>query len=408
VEPLSHAYTGKPTASGAPLTPDTPGTVVIVVSNLPEGSYHWQARLSDGQGHNGPWVDYYDGPAFRIDRTPPQAPIISSSTHPNRNITYSASMAKLSWTAAKAKGAIEGYQTSVDRSPHGVPSGPISAVRATVIGPLANGNIYFHVRAVDYAGNDGATATYLLRIDHRPPVLANIVFNRFQFNPQFDKLTVHFVPDKTVHLRVVIAEQQSKGTVDIIRAGLATAGKQATITWNGRDYRGILVQPGLYTMVIYATDHLGNVGDGYFTDLSVNYKYIVIHLATQSMQIYDHNTLIRTSLVTSGNKILPTPVGIWHVGAKFHPYTFISPWKKGSTYYYPPSKVSYALYFHAGGYFIHDAPWRGVFGPGTNAAVGTPGQNYTGTHGCVNVPGDVMPWLYNWAPIGTVVDIVPN
>ena len=408
LEPLSRPYTGKPTASGAPLTPDAPGTITIAVSNVPEGAYHWQARLSDGQGHNGPWVDFYNGPAFRLDRTPPQAPVISSSTHPDQNVTYGADMAKLSWTAAKDNGAIDGYQTGVDRNPHGVPSGPISAVRSTVIGPLANGNIYFHVRALDYAGNYGATATYLLRIDHAPPTLAKVVFDRFQFNPQFDKLTVHFVPDKNVKLRVVIAQQQTKGTVAIINAGMASAGKEATVKWNGRDYHGALVPAGLYTMVIYATDHLGNVGDGYFTDLTVSYKYIVVHLGTQSMDMYDNNTLVQSTLITSGNKVLPTPVGVWHIGAKFHPYTFISPDKKGSLYYYPPSPVNYAMYFHAGGYFIHDAPWRTAYGPGTNTGIGVPGQNYTGTHGCVNVPLTVMQWLYNWAPIGTVVDVVPN
>ena len=48
-----------------------------------------------------------------------------------------------------------------------------------------------------------------------------------------------------------------------------------------------------------------------------------------------------------------------------------------------------------------------VFGPGSNARAGTPGQNNTGTHGCVNVPASVAAWLYTWAPIGTVLQVVP-
>jgi len=176
------------------------------------------------------------------------------------------------------------------------------------------------------------------------------------------------------------------------------------VAWNGRDSYGTLVQPGLYTMLVVATDDIGNVGDGFYSDLGVNYRRIVVHLATQSMQVFDGATLLKSTLVTTGNALLPTPPGVWHIGAKFHPYKFISPWKKGSPYYYVPSKVNYALYFHSGGYFIHDAPWRTVFGPGTNTAPGPPGAGaYSGTHGCVNVPPDVAQWLYGWAQIGTVV-----
>jgi lipoprotein-anchoring transpeptidase ErfK/SrfK len=36
-----------------------------------------------------------------------------------------------------------------------------------------------------------------------------------------------------------------------------------------------------------------------------------------------------------------------------------------------------------------------------------PGQNYTGTHGCVDVPAPVAAWLYAWAPVGTIGQVVP-
>jgi L,D-peptidoglycan transpeptidase YkuD (ErfK/YbiS/YcfS/YnhG family) len=67
--------------------------------------------------------------------------------------------------------------------------------------------------------------------------------------------------------------------------------------------------------------------------------------------------------------------------------------------------VHYGLYFHDDGYYLHDAPWRTVFGPGSNATTGIPGQNLTGTHGCVNVPLAAMAQLYRWATPGTVVQI---
>jgi lipoprotein-anchoring transpeptidase ErfK/SrfK len=62
--------------------------------------------------------------------------------------------------------------------------------------------------------------------------------------------------------------------------------------------------------------------------------------------------------------------------------------------------------FIRGGYFIHDAPWRSVFGKASQGD-GRPGTNYGGTHGCVNVPYNAMRFLYGWAPIGTPVHVVP-
>jgi lipoprotein-anchoring transpeptidase ErfK/SrfK len=407
VQPLGRLYTGKATAQGAAMPPNAPAAVTIQVATLAEGPYHWQARLSDGAGHNGPWADYYAGPAFRLDRTPPAAPVVSSSTDPDQRATYSNPMARLSWTKPADAGGIHGYLTGIDRNPRGLPSGPLSYVNTTVFGPLISGTLYFHVRAEDWAGNLGAVTTYVLHVDHRVPVLAHALFDRFQFNPQFDLLTMHFVPDKTVQVQVAIRRQTTKGVVRVLDAGQAAAGKQATVTWDGKNARGLPVQPGLYTMVITATDHLGNQGYGYYTDIGVNYKRIVVHLSTQNMEVFDGNTLLRTTLVTTGNQHLPTPLGIWHVGAKFHPYKFLSPWKKGSVYWYPTTTVSYALGFHTGGYFIHDATWRSVFGPGTNSAPGPPGSGiYAGSHGCIEVPLDVARWLYTWAQFGTVVDVV--
>jgi L,D-transpeptidase catalytic domain len=403
LQPLDKPFDGMPTAEGQALPASQIGEITVDVAKLPEGAYHWRARLTDGK-YRGPWATYYDGPAFRLDRTPPSTVVISSTTYPDQRQTYNRVIANFTWTAATDNGAVQGYQTGIDRKPNGLPAGPISDIRHADLGPLANGNLYFHVRAVDWAGNFGPVATYAVHIDNTAPLIEHAYFSRFQFNPQYDKLSMRFTPNKLVHVRAVIRRQTTKGVVRELDLGEAVAGTPFNITWDGRNYRGLPVQPGLYTMAIQVTDKLGNVGEGLYTDLGINYRRIVVHLATQHMDVFDGTTLLRSTLVTTGNALLPTPVGIWHIGAKFHPYRFISPWKKGNQYYYPPSSVQYALYFHAGGYFIHDAPWRTVYGPGTNTAPGPPGI-YSGTHGCINVPGDVEKWLYKWATIGTVVQV---
>jgi lipoprotein-anchoring transpeptidase ErfK/SrfK len=183
-------------------------------------------------------------------------------------------------------------------------------------------------------------------------------------------------------------------------------GHAASVAWDGTDTWGRPVGAGMYQVYIRATDQYGHSTVQGWNDFAVNYQRILISLSQQKLWAYDGNQLFLSALVTTGNRALPTPTGVFHILGKFHPFTFRSPWPKSSPFYYPPSPTQWAMLFREGGYFIHDAPWRSAFGPGTNAQLGTPGQNYTGTHGCVNVPNDVARRLFAWAQIGTAVQIV--
>lgn len=59
-------------------------------------------------------------------------------------------------------------------------------------------------------------------------------------------------------------------------------------------------------------------------------------------------------------------------------------------YYYTPD-VPWVQYFHRG-YGFHGAPWRSSFG-------------YSGSHGCINMPVHEAKWLYDWASLGTRVEV---
>jgi lipoprotein-anchoring transpeptidase ErfK/SrfK len=133
-------------------------------------------------------------------------------------------------------------------------------------------------------------------------------------------------------------------------------------------------------------------------------KRITINVHRERLRAWVGNRVVLSTLVTTGDAALPTPLGYYRIYAKYSPFTFISPWPRGSRFWYPPSRVSFAMEF-ARGYFIHDAPWRSVYGPGSNVT-DAPGTNYGGTHGCVNVPYWAERFLYAWAPIGTPVHIV--
>jgi len=124
-------------------------------------------------------------------------------------------------------------------------------------------------------------------------------------------------------------------------------------------------------------------------------KVIVVSLATQSLTAYENDKVVAATVVATGRPALPTLTGTFHIKAKYTPYQFISPWPKSSPYWYASAWVKYAMLYEDGGYFIHDAPWRTVYGPGANLT--------NGTHGCVNVPLSTMSFLYKWASVGTTV-----
>jgi lipoprotein-anchoring transpeptidase ErfK/SrfK len=124
-------------------------------------------------------------------------------------------------------------------------------------------------------------------------------------------------------------------------------------------------------------------------------KVIVVSLARQSLTAYQDGAVVLTSVVATGMPALPTPAGTFHIMSKASPYKFVSPWPKGNPYWYPTEWVSYAMLFADDGYFLHDAPWRSVWGPGANLT--------RGSHGCINVPKAAMATLYGWATDGTTV-----
>jgi lipoprotein-anchoring transpeptidase ErfK/SrfK len=124
-------------------------------------------------------------------------------------------------------------------------------------------------------------------------------------------------------------------------------------------------------------------------------KVIVVSIAQQRLTAYQNGVVVLTSVVATGQPALPTPTGTFHVMSKAAPYKFVSPWPKGDQYWYPTEWVSYAMLFADDGYFLHDAPWRTVWGPGANVT--------RGSHGCINVPTATMASLYGWATVGTTV-----
>jgi hypothetical protein len=135
-------------------------------------------------------------------------------------------------------------------------------------------------------------------------------------------------------------------------------------------------------------------------------RSIVVSLADQFLWAFEGGDVALAVGCTSGGKGLETPTGDYAVKQHIRNYMFNSPWPKGSPYWYSSEEASYALLFHGDGYFLHDAPWRRVFGPDSQGGSGPLGKDNTGSHGCVNLPYWQAKFLYTWAAVGTPVRVI--
>lgn len=140
------------------------------------------------------------------------------------------------------------------------------------------------------------------------------------------------------------------------------------------------------------------------TDLQLMQHYhvsgqvIVVSMVEQTLRLYQNGKLVRSFYVTTGRYELPSLPGLWTVQARQSPTVFKASEPKSSPYWYPPTPINYAINYHWGGYFIHDAWWRVNFGPGTQFPHYDVGGDESfagnGSHGCINMQENDAAWLY--------------
>jgi lipoprotein-anchoring transpeptidase ErfK/SrfK len=128
-------------------------------------------------------------------------------------------------------------------------------------------------------------------------------------------------------------------------------------------------------------------------------KVIVVSIVKQELMALQDGVVVLDTLVTTGRPAMPTITGVFQILVKYSPYCMRS-WPGNPYPWYGCVGMQYAMEFESSGYFIHDAPWRSRYGPGTN--------DDNGTHGCVNVPRNAsqMDFLYGWTPVGTTVIVL--
>jgi lipoprotein-anchoring transpeptidase ErfK/SrfK len=113
-------------------------------------------------------------------------------------------------------------------------------------------------------------------------------------------------------------------------------------------------------------------------------RWIDVDLSAQRLTAYEGDAPVRSTLVSTGLARTPTPTGQYRVYVKY-----ASTLMSGPGYYLP--NVPYTMYFYRG-YGIHGTYWHSSFGRPMS-------------HGCINLPTSEAQWLYNWASVGTLVNI---
>ena len=118
------------------------------------------------------------------------------------------------------------------------------------------------------------------------------------------------------------------------------------------------------------------VGDGV--------RWIDVDLTNQMVYAYEGDTIVNSFVVSTGTWLTPTVTGKHKIYVKVRMQDMSGP-----------------------GYYLRDVPWV-MFFSGDYGLHGTYWHNNFGTpmsRGCVNLTIDDAAWLFNWASVGTVVNV---
>jgi lipoprotein-anchoring transpeptidase ErfK/SrfK len=112
--------------------------------------------------------------------------------------------------------------------------------------------------------------------------------------------------------------------------------------------------------------------------------WVDVDLSDQMAYAYQGTQLVNSFLVSTGTWLHPTVTGQFRIYVMYR-------WADmaGPGYYLP--NVPYVMYFYKG-YGLHGTYWHHNFG--------TPMS-----HGCVNLRTEDAGWLFDWASVGTVVNV---
>jgi hypothetical protein len=379
---------------------------VLMVPKWREGQWELLLQTIDATGRQSQTAVI----PFALAYTAAAVPTTLAANPPQATVG-NAEVPALIWAKSTGVVPISGYQYAV--VPGNVPTADGVAWSDTAdsgltLPGLKDGAWTVFVRSVSVVGLHSKPLRWSFTLDRRAPRISAPKLSANTMTEPVQRVAVGLTLDKASTVRFTVYQAGSNLPVTSRSLGMRSPGPISGVNWNGTTTPNHLAAGGAYWMAIDAVDPVGNtteVKTGVFT---VQTKRIFISIKKEALWAYDGNKQVYHTLVSNGGPDTPTLPGIFHIEAKVPNMIFNSPWPKSSPLYYPPSPTNFAMLYNAdGGYFLHDAPWRSNYGPGSNSVAGQPGGNFTGTHGCTNVPFTTMAELYKWADIGTLVQIVP-
>lgn len=119
-----------------------------------------------------------------------------------------------------------------------------------------------------------------------------------------------------------------------------------------------------------------------------NERWVDVDLSSQTLVAYEGSEPVFTTRISSGTADHPTVTGQFRIWLAFESQTM-----DGSLlgYDYYLENVPYVMYFFED-YALHGAFWHNNFG-------------YPMSHGCVNLSPADAGWIFNWASVGTLVNV---
>jgi hypothetical protein len=135
---------------------------------------------------------------------------------------------------------------------------------------------------------------------------------------------------------------------------------------------------------------------------AVGKRWIEVNISEQRLYAYQGDTLITTTLVSTGIEPNHTEQGVFHVRYKLEKTDMAGITDSSGQVIalgegegqlgtpYDVKDVPHVMYFNYDAEALHGAYWHSNFGSPMS-------------HGCVNLPLDMASFLFSWAPLGTMV-----
>ncbi len=119
-------------------------------------------------------------------------------------------------------------------------------------------------------------------------------------------------------------------------------------------------------------------------EVDENTRWIDVDLSDQMVYAYVGENIVNSFLVSTGLPLTPTVIGQFHIWGKYRYANMVGPG-------YNLPNVPFTMYFYKG-YGLHGTYWHDNFG-------------YPMSHGCVNMRTSEAEWIYDFASVGTLVNV---